>query len=267
MQFLKLPERTTGKRTYGLTSIIDLGLPIEHLSSILQDYGEFIDFAKFGIGTAYITPNLAEKVQLYKDFNVIPYFGGTLFEKCYYQNKMIDLVAFLRANDIEWIEISCGTIDISLKERMEVIQSLKSEFNILAEVGSKDPAKTLTTNDWINEINSLLEAGSQYCITEGRDSGTAGIYDSNGQVRTDVIQELVNKLNINQIIFEAPTAKQQMFFINQFGANVNIGNVKPQDVLVLEAERCGLRSETFFLEDNNASHSYSSFTNEMESRT
>src|SRR5690606_30230334 len=100
-----------------------------------------------------------------------------------------------------------------------------------------------------NEMYSLLDAGSQYCITEGRQSGTAGIYQTNGQVRMDVFQELTSNVNINRIIFEAPTAKQQMFFINQIGANVNLGNVKPEDVLILEAERCGLRSETFFLED------------------
>lgn len=249
MNFLTLPKRTTGVRKFGITSIIDLGLTIDQLTSILKDYSELIDFAKIGIGTAYITPNLSEKIRLYQNHNVIPYFGGTLFEKCYHQNKLAEFVDFLHSQKVDWIEISCGTIDIPLEERINIIKNLKHEFNVLAEVGSKDSNKALSTEDWINEMYSLLDAGSQYCIAEGRQSGTAGIYQTNGQVRMDVFQELTSNVNINRIIFEAPTAKQQMFFINQIGANVNLGNVKPEDVLILEAERCGLRSETFFLED------------------
>lgn len=168
MHFLKLPQRTTRKRTYGITSIMDLGLPVDQLSSILKDYSDFIDFAKLGIGTAYITPNLTKKILLYQAYNVTPYFGGTLFEKCYYQNKITELTRFLKDNNVDWIEISCGTLDIPLKVRLNLIQDLKHEFNILAEVGSKNVIKKMSTDEWINEISLLLDAGSRYCITEGR---------------------------------------------------------------------------------------------------
>ena len=94
--------------------------------------------------------------------------GGTLFEKCYYQNKIMELTRFLKDNNVDWIEISCGTLDIPLKVRLNLIQDLKHEFNILSEVGSKNVLKKMSTDEWINEISLLLDAGSRYCITEGR---------------------------------------------------------------------------------------------------
>ncbi|MCM3585950.1 phosphosulfolactate synthase [Mesobacillus maritimus] len=252
MDFLKLPKRTTGNRTYGLTSIADFGTPIGRLTNILEDYSHIIDIAKMGIGSAYITPNIKRKVDLYKEYQIKPYCGGTLFEKCFYQKKIPEYFTYLKTLGIEWIEVSNGTLDIPLKERLNIIQQAKEEFFVIAEVGSKDATLDMSINEWREEIQILLEAGCEYVITEGRDSGTAGIYESNGRVKSDLIEELVRGIDYKKIIFEAPTAKHQMFFINQIGPNVNLGNVNIDDVLVLEAQRNGLRSETFYLEDKDA---------------
>lgn len=249
MDFLEIPKRTTGQRTYGLTSIADFGTPIGTLQNILSDYHSFIDIAKIGIGSAFVTPNLKRKIDLYKEFHVKPYCGGTLFEKSFYQNKIREYCDYLHRLGIEWIEVSNGTLDIPLEERLSLISDLKKEFHVVAEVGSKDPNKEISIAGWKKEINLLLDAGCEYVITEGRDSGTAGIYEKNGNVKSELINELIKDIDAKKIIFEAPTPKHQMYFINQIGTNVNLGNVKIQDILVLETQRCGLRSETFFLED------------------
>ncbi|MCH1626369.1 phosphosulfolactate synthase [Fredinandcohnia quinoae] len=249
MEFLILPERTKGERTYGITSIADFGIPLGQIEDYLIDYHQFIDIAKIGIGSAYVTPNLQKKVDLYNRFNIKPYCGGTLFEKCYMQNKLDDYTDSLKRLGIEWIEISNGTVDISLQTRISLIHKFKPNFNVIAEVGSKDNEQEMRRSDWEEEINLLLAAGCKYVITEGRDSGTAGIYSKNGVVKKDIIECISKNVDISKIIFEAPTAKHQMFFINQFGANVNLGNIKLQDVLTLEAQRLGLRSETLFMEE------------------
>jgi phosphosulfolactate synthase len=250
MDFLILPERTSGNRTYGLTSVIDFGTPIGELRHILSDYGHLIDIAKIGIGTAYVTPNLKKKIELYKEHQIKPYCGGTLFEKCFYQNKIPEYLTHLRDLGIEWIEISNGTLDISLEERLQLISQIKEEFHVIAEVGSKDSTKEVDISEWKQEINLLLNAGCDYVITEGRDSGTSGIYETSGTIKSDLIQELVKDIDSKKIIFEAPTAKQQMYFIREIGPNVNLGNVKLQDVLVLETQRRALRSETFYVEED-----------------
>ncbi|MED4205243.1 phosphosulfolactate synthase [Neobacillus mesonae] len=249
MDFLTLPKRTSGKRTYGLTSIIDLGTPIGELMNNLADYSHLIDLAKIGIGSAYVTPNIKKKIELYKEFGIKPYCGGTLFEKCFYQNKLPEYKAYLHDLGVEWVEISNGTIDIPLRERLHIISHFKEEFKVISEVGSKDSDKIMPVEEWKEEINQLLEAGCEYVITEGRDSGTSGIYEKGGTVKSELIHELLKEIDHNKIIFEAPSPKHQMYFIKEIGPNVNLGNVKLQDVLVLETQRCGLRSETFYMED------------------
>lgn len=247
MDFLNVPFRTKGERSFGITSIADFGTPIGQLEQYLHDYHQYIDIAKIGIGSAYVTPNLKEKINLYKKYSVIPYCGGTLFEKCFVQDKVNEYCESLKELGIEWIEISNGTVDIPLKKRLSLIKKCNSYFNVIAEVGSKDQDNEMPLTEWEHEINLLLAAGCKYVITEGRDSGTAGIYNSSGKVNMDLINQISTNIDVTKLIFEAPTPKQQMFFINQFGANVNLGNVKIQDVLVLEAQRHGLRSETFFM--------------------
>jgi phosphosulfolactate synthase len=254
MDFLQLPKRTAGNRTFGLTSIADFGTPFGRLQQILEDYHHIIDIAKIGVGSAYVTPNLQQKIDLYKEYNIKPYCGGTLFEKCYHQNKIPEYLSHLRKLGIEWIEVSNGTLDIPIKERLNIISRAKENFKVIAEVGSKDDNEEMPISAWKEEIQLFLEAGCEYVITEGRDSGTAGIYEKNGSIKSDLIQELMKDLDYRKMIFEAPTAKHQMYFINTLGPNVNLGNVKLDDVLVLEAQRCGLRSETFYLEGVNASY-------------
>ena len=242
---IDLPKRTKKKRVNGLTSLHDVSLTTYELESILTDYGDFIDIAKFGVGTALVTPNLKRKIKLYKDYDIIPYFGGTLFEKFYSQNKLESYLTFLTENGINHIEISTGTIDISLDKRIELVKELSKQFVVFTEVGSKDATKITPPSVWMREINELHSAGASYVITEGRNSGTAGIYRSTGELRTGLIEDIISNCDVSKIIFEAPTPKNQMYFINKLGANVNLGNVNPKDVLLLETQRMGLRSETF----------------------
>jgi phosphosulfolactate synthase len=249
MKFLEIPQRTSGNRTHGLTSIIDYGTPMGELKNILSDYSKIIDIAKMGFGTAYVMPSMKERVELYKEYDIKPYCGGTFFEKCYYQNKLTEYHMYLLDLGIEWMEVSNGTIDIPLQERLRIISQFRKDFHVIAEVGSKDSNQDLPISTWKNEMELLLEAGCDYVITEGRDSGTSGIYEKSGNIKSDLIHELLKGVDRNKIIFEAPSPKHQMYFIKEVGANVNLGNVKLSDVLVLETQRCGLRSETFYLEE------------------
>ena len=249
VEFLKLPDRSKNKRTFGVTSIVDFGISIGELKHILQDYHQFIDIAKIGIGSAYVTPNIREKVQLYQSYGIHPYCGGTLFEKFYFQGKVDEYLQFLKGLGIDWIEISTGILDIPIEERINLVRKCKEDFHVIGEVGSKDVNKEMPIIQWQEEMEALISAGCKYVIAEGRDSGTSGIYHSDGEVKENLVLHVVEKIDYKNIIFEAPTPKSQMFFINHLGANVNLGNVKIHDVLLLEAQRCGLRSETFYLEE------------------
>lgn len=245
MPSLILPERTARPRKVGITSLHDVCCTVAEIESILTDFGDFIDVAKFGIGVAAITPRLADKVAAYKRCGVIPYFGGTLFEKYFSQGKLSEYLRFLEINGVDWIEVSEGTIDIPLKERIAIVSELSGSLSVVAEVGSKDAQHIMPPSAWINEIGELLKAGACYVITEGRQSGDAGVYRSNGEIRSGLVTDIISAFGPDQLIFEAPTSVAQAFFINLVGPNVNLGNIDPRTVAFVEAQRQGLRSETF----------------------
>lgn len=244
---LSLPTRPAKPRSYGLTSVHDVGVSLHTQKSILEDYACFLDVAKIGIGCAYILPNLVQKISLYKTYGVKVYFGGTLFEKFYHQNKMDEYLSFCSDHSVDCIEISCGTIDLDLDTRCKLISRISQTFNVYAEVGTKDTNRIMPPSEWLVEIASLFESGADYVITEGRDSGTAGLFRPSGEIRDGLLTEIIRSCNTENLIFEAPTAKSQMHLINLIGPNVNLGNISIFDLPQLEAQRCSLRSETFFL--------------------
>ncbi|MEO5356085.1 MAG: phosphosulfolactate synthase [Nitrospirae bacterium YQR-1] len=249
---LKLPEREKKPRKHGLTAIMDLGLPLGYLQAYLKDYHQFIDIVKFGIGSAYIAPFIAEKVRLYKDFGVNVCFGGTLFEKFYSQEGSVDgYCDYLQSLDVDWIEVSEGTVHIDIGARVEIIAAIHKKykhFTVVSEVGSKSPeiADMMTERQWITEIKTLKDAGCSFVIIEARATGTGGIFQSDGSLRVSIFNTIVQSCDCRDLIVEAPTHKSQAYFINRLGANVNLGNIAPDDVMVLESLRQGLRSETFF---------------------
>lgn len=241
---LDLPARTRKPRTYGLTAISDKGVPVAELRAVLADYHELLDVAKLGLGTAYFTPNLADKTRLYREYGIVPYFGGTLFEKHFQQGKVAAYLEFLRSHEIDWIEISTGSVDIPLEARVRLVERLSGDLVVLSEVGYKDPYREFRPREWIAETRALLEAGSRYVILEGRDSGTSGIYDDEGKARTGLLDEILRHVNPHRLIFEAPSPHGRAHCINSVGCNVNLGNISPRDLLVLECERHGLRFDT-----------------------
>ena len=244
---ITLAPRSAKPRTAGITAITDLGQPLGVLRDHLTSYHPYIDIAKFGVGSAYMEPRLAEKIALYREFNVIPYFGGTLFEKFYQQKQLLAYVNYLRELKVDWIEISNGTIDVTLADRVRMVKKLAGEFKVIAEVGCKDANKIMPPSEWIDELQSLLAAGASYVITEGRDSATAGIYRTSGEIREGLLTDILKSVDHHKVIFEAPDSKNQMYFINLLGPDVNLGNVPATGLLLLESQRRGLRYETFFL--------------------
>ncbi|MDD9303395.1 MAG: phosphosulfolactate synthase [Desulfobacter sp.] len=244
---LELPERQTKPRQSGLTAITDVGISNGEMENILSHYGKFVDMAKIGIGTAYIEPFLKEKITLFKDRKIPVYFGGTLFEKYFSQDRLADYIDFLHANGISWVEISSGIIDIEMSRIISLIKTLKQEFTVLVEVGKKEASADFSDEDWIPSIQQALDAGCAYVVLEGRNTADAGIYSSDGLLNKALIREMKKEVDADKLIIEAATAKSQSQIINIFGPNVNLGNIFARDLLLLESQRLGLREDTFYV--------------------
>ena len=242
--FLGVPARPGKPREVGLTHVIDKGLNLRDIEGLFDTAGQFVDIVKFGWGTSYVTNNLEKKIALYRSFETPVVCGGTLFEAVYGRGRMDDFKAWLVEHRFSHVEISDGTLEIPREEKLALIADFARDFTVLSEVGSKDSDVVFAPYQWVEWINEELAAGAWKVITEGREGGTAGIYRSDGDMRTGLLDEIAHGVPIESVLFEAPTKSSQAWFVKHFGPNVNLGNIPPDEVIPLETLRLGLRGDT-----------------------
>lgn len=255
--FLDLPDRETKPRSRGLTMVIDNGLPHGAFADAVASAAEYIDVVKFGWGTALVTPDIEDKLQLLKSYRIGYYFGGTLFEKFVHQDRFESFMTLCRLCDCRYVEISNGTIDMGMAEKATYIARCAEEFTVLSEVGFKDAQRSseLTAVQLVEEVRSDLRAGASLIITEARESGKSGICRPDGTAREDLVDALLESgVDTEQLLFEAPTKDLQTHFIKLLGPHVNVGNIAPTDVIGLETLRLGLRSDTLMHFEKARSH-------------
>jgi phosphosulfolactate synthase len=229
-------------RHVGLTHVIDKGLGPRAWEDILEVAGDHISIVKLGWGTAYVTNNFERKLDVLRDKPVV--IGGTFFEVVFAKGKLDAYKQWLADLGLTHVEISDGTIEIPRERKLELIADFARDFTVLSEVGSKDPSVEYTVGEWTTWLNEELAAGAWKVITEAREGGTAGIFDSSGGMRTELIGEIANVVGPANIVFEAPTKAAQAWFVKQFGPSVNLGNIPPEEVIPLETLRLGLRGDT-----------------------
>ena len=243
----QIPERTKKPRTSGLTMVMDKGLSLAETKNFLSVSLPHVDIVKFGFGTAAVTPNLREKIELYQSHNVPIYFGGTLFEAFLIRNQFEDYLRMVKDFGITYMEVSDGSITIPHAEKCGYVEKLAKHGLVLSEVGSKDAEHIIPPYKWIELMRAELEAGATNVIAEARESGNVGIYRGTGEVREGLVQEILTQIPAEKIIWEAPQKAQQLYFLELVGCNANLGNLAPHEVISLEAMRIGLRGDTFHL--------------------
>jgi phosphosulfolactate synthase len=230
------------ERNGGLTHVLDKGLGPRGWEDVLETAGEHIDIIKLGWGTSYVTNNLARKLEVLRSKPVV--IGGTFFEAVYVKGKLDDYKRWLTGHGIEHVEISDGTVEIPREVKLELIADFARDFVVLSEVGSKDSEVVYAPYQWVQWLKEEKEAGAWKVITEARESGSAGIFRRDGDMRTGLIDEIAHEIDFHDIVWEAPTKASQAWFVKHFGPDVNLGNIPPEEVIPLETLRLGLRGDT-----------------------
>ncbi|HEU4606524.1 MAG TPA: phosphosulfolactate synthase [Chitinophagaceae bacterium] len=243
----QIPERNIKPRSAGITMVMDKGLSIEEAKNFMSGAHPHVDIVKLGFGTSFVTPNLREKIEVYRTYNIPIYFGGTLFEAFLVRNQFDDYIQVCRDYGITHMEVSDGSITIPHAEKCGYIEKLTKHGTVLSEVGSKDATHIIPPYKWIELMRAELSAGASYVIAEAREAGNVGIYRGSGEVREGLVQEILTQIPGEKIVWEAPQKAQQLYFIELLGCNVNLGNIAPTEVIPLEAMRLGLRGDTFNL--------------------
>ncbi len=245
--FLQLPDREVKPRRRGLTMTIDNGIAHGAFADEIKSAAPYIDMVKFGWGTAIVTPDIERKFEVLRDLGIGYYFGGTLFEKFVRQDRFESFMTLCRLCECRFVEVSNGTVPMSNHDKAAYIRKCSGEFTVFSEVGFKDPGRSaeLTPEAWVEAIHIDMDAGASLVITEARESGTSGIAGPDGKPRQELLDAILGSgVDIDRLLFEAPTKDLQTHFINRLGSDVNLGNIAPSDVIGLETLRLGLRADT-----------------------
>ena len=242
--FLELPQRDHKPRERGVTHVIDTGLSRVEAEGLMASAADYVDLVRLGWGSAYVTRDLEAKLDVFRAHDVPVMLGGTLTELAWLRGRVDALGSWLQELGIRHVEVSSGTVPIPAEDKVALIRRLAPDFTVFAEVGEKDPRALLAPYRWVELIKQALDAGATQVVCEGRASGDAGLFRPDGEPREGLIDEIVHEVDPGRLIFEAPQKHQQVWFIRHLGADVNLGNVPPSEVISLETLRLGLRADT-----------------------
>lgn len=240
-----VPTRIDKPRDVGRTNLLDKGMGTACIKSYLEQSHQYVDVVKLGWGTSFVTLDLSAKLDVYRSFDIDICFGGTALEYAVLTNNLENYIQFIKDNGVKYVEVSDGVIEFNDKEKYLLIERLAKEFIVYSEVGSKDAKVIASPSKWVNQIKLELKAGANLVILEGRESGSAGLYRGNGEIRMGLVEDIfASDIALADLIFEAPQKCQQVWLLEQYGANVNLGNIAIEDILSLETLRRGLRADT-----------------------
>lgn len=229
-------ERNSKPRKYGLTIALDVGLGPRGAADLVEMSGPHVDFVKIAWGSSLISARLDEKLDVYRRGGLSPLLGGTLFEYAFLHGKLEELLAVVRETKLH-IEVSDGSIDIPTADKLKWIERFGAVTEVWSEIGGKI---ALHVKDWGEVLRQERGAGAKMIVVEGRQVGPVG-----QPIREGFVDELIELAGGHEgLVWEALERPQQLFFLKKLGPNVNLANIKTDDVLTLESFRRGLKEHT-----------------------
>ncbi|MFM1653060.1 phosphosulfolactate synthase [Brevibacillus sp. B_LB10_24] len=236
-------------RSSGLTMVIDKGLGLHATEDLVNVAAPYIDVYKLGFGTSALYPTalLKRKIALARMHHIAIMPGGTFFEIAAVQDSEKAYIERVTELGFTAVEISDGSLPISLDQRYRAIQLAKEAgLTVFTEFGKKSSTFVVCQEQLFQTLEGDLRAGADYVIIEARESGNVGVFNRSGEVDTAFLRDisLLAGERANRLIWEAPRKDQQVALLLTLGLNANLGNIAPSDVLSIETLRRGLRGDT-----------------------
>lgn len=218
------------------------------IRDLMPSIAGFTDLWKFGWGLAYLDPEVSQKIAELRQHGIRACPGGTLTEIASQQGRVTEYFQWARDVGFSMIEVSSGATGLSADVKARLIGDASDYgFEVLAEVGSKDPESEADPEQWAREIVRDIAAGANWIVAEGRESGTVGLYESDGGIRAEVVEAIEAAAGDCGVVYEAPQRAQQAWLLRTLGCGVNLGNIPVADVMAVESLRLGLRTDTIGL--------------------
>lgn len=249
-----IPERSSKPRKIGLTMTFEgmesgvLGL--DTARDFLETCGEYVDLIKSGWLISALQPPsfVKQKNELFQEYQVDVFPGGLLLERALVQG--VGRKCIREAKDLGFtaIEVSESIICLHHKEKLRWVKEAKGmDLKAIVELGKKGGG-TLRPDTAIKYIHEYLDAGAYKVILESEEleeifSENGG----NGSKISDDLNQIIDEVGMEHIILECPYGKFFYelnhiiwWFVEQFGVDVNLGNIEPKHILSIETIRRGI---------------------------
>jgi phosphosulfolactate synthase len=232
------------------TSPFDPGYDPSSLASHLQQSAHLMSTLKISMACWMLANERATrtKMALARAHGVPTVTGGGPFEIAVAQGELpayLDLCA-----DVGVARIECGQgFTESDLDPHEVVAAAKSRgLDVQMELGKKHDGgfNDRTLASWIDQGQEWLEAGAVQLVVEARESARGvGLFDEAGQLNTAYADRFVEAFGFDTVVFEAPNKSSQFALLNHFGRDVQLCNVRLEELLRVEIYRRGLHSDAF----------------------
>ena len=174
--------------------------------------------------------------------------GGGPFETAVAQRALpayLDLCA-----DVGLSRIECGEgfTDPTLAPAEIVREAAERGLEVEFELGEKHAGRFSDgqTDELIDLGRRWLEAGAVRLVIEARESAQdVGLFSEPGQFDARQADRFADAFGLDTVLFEAPNKASQFALISHFGPEVQLGNVRLEEVLRVEIYRRGLHSDAF----------------------
>jgi phosphosulfolactate synthase len=202
-EFLTLPPRSRKPREAGITLVLDKGIGLRQMEDLLASAADYVDLVKLGWGTGYITHDTRDKIKLYQQAGIPVYFGGTLLEMAILQDRFDEYREMALSLGCRTSSLSTGIIDLSVAEKVRYIRELRriSSWSPRSAARAAEGAARV-------QVGGIHPVGAGRRRVEGhlrgRESGTVGLFHTDGEVKSGVVDEIMSKIDPSRLIFEAP---------------------------------------------------------------
>ena len=236
-----------------LTSPFDPGDDPLTLESHLDQSAHLMSLLKISMACWLVADedSTRRKFAAAKRYSVQTVTGGGPFEVAVAQGQLegyLDLCADVGASRIECGE---GFTDPSLNPRRVVAMAESRGLDVQFEVGKKQGGTfdSDTVSELIRQGLEWLDAGALQIIVEGRENAqNVGLFNDTGQINSTYADRFVEAFGMQRVSFEAPTKHSQFALLNHFGSDIELCNVRLEEILRVEIYRRGLHSDAFGVE-------------------
>jgi phosphosulfolactate synthase len=232
------------------TTPFDPGYDPVTLESHLEQSGHLMSGLKISMACWLIADEAAtrRKVAAARRIGVATVTGGGPFEVAATQGMLpeyLDLCA-----DIGFDRVECGEGFTHLALEPEEIATMVDQRGLGLEFELGKKHEGAFDERWVGELveqgRQWLGVGARKLIVEGRESAQGvGLFDDRGDLQVAYAERFVDAFGFRDVVFEAPTKASQFALLEHFGPEVQLANVRLEELLRVEIYRRGLHSDAF----------------------